>query len=199
MKNHLINILRFKWLNRIHNYLIFKANNIQYAEFPEINGKIKITCHGKIKIGKRNQFNSGSQYNPIGGDTILRLIASKKKSVITIGNNVGISNSTIVCHDSITIADDVLIGGGCKIYDTDFHSIRRKERLEAFSDMLFDVNAKTAPVTIKEGAWIGGHCIILKGVSIGVNSIIGAGSVVSKNVPDNEIWGGNPIKFIRKV
>jgi acetyltransferase-like isoleucine patch superfamily enzyme len=58
---------------------------------------------------------------------------------------------------------------------------------------------RTDPVKIKKYAFIGGGSIILKGVTVGENSIIVAGSVVTRDIPDNEIWGGNPAKFIRKV
>lgn len=54
------------------------------------------------------------------------------------------------------------------------------------------------PVRIKSGAWIGGHSIILKGVTIGKNSVIGAGSIVTHDIPDNEVWAGNPAKYIKK-
>jgi acetyltransferase-like isoleucine patch superfamily enzyme len=64
---------------------------------------------------------------------------------------------------------------------------------------LADVNIPTKPVTIEDGAFIGGDVIILKGVVIGENSVIGAGSVVAKSVPPGEIWAGNPAKFIRKL
>ena len=62
-----------------------------------------------------------------------------------------------------------------------------------------DTDIKSAPVLIKEGAFIGAHSIILKGVTIGKHSIIGAGSVVTKSIPDGEIWAGNPARFIRKI
>lgn len=62
-----------------------------------------------------------------------------------------------------------------------------------------EAGGKTKPVIIKDGAFIGTDCIILKGVTIGEKSVIGAGSVVTKSVPDGEIWAGNPAKFIRKV
>lgn len=57
----------------------------------------------------------------------------------------------------------------------------------------------SAPVIIEDNAFIGARSIILKGVTIGANSIIGAGSVVTKSIPANEIWAGNPAKFIRKI
>ena len=77
-----------------------------------------------------------------------------------------------------------------KIWDTDFHAIEYNDRCK-------NVNIKSAPIFIKEGAFIGACSIILKGVTIGKHSVIGAGSVVTKNIPDNEIWGGNPARFIK--
>ena len=62
-----------------------------------------------------------------------------------------------------------------------------------------DLNVKTAPILIKEGVFIGAHAIILKGVTIGRHSVIGAGAVVTKDVPDNEVWAGNPAKFVKKL
>lgn len=80
------------------------------------------------------------------------------------------------------------------ICDTDFHSIEYAYRIEKP-----DSHVKTAPIFIGEGAFIGARSIILKGVNIGKHSVIGAGSVVTKNVPDNEIWAGNPARFIREL
>ena len=199
MKNIIVYILKFRWLTFIYNIIIFKIHQINYSQFPIINGKIRIICKGELKIGKGVIFNSGKHFNPIGGDTILRICIINKKGKLTIGNNVGISNSTIFCSNSITIEDNVLIGGSCKIYDTDFHSIDSIERMKFFNNQEQDIKAQTAPVIIKKGAWIGGHCIILKGTTIGSNSIIGAGSVVSKDIPENEVWAGNPIRCLRKL
>ena len=62
-----------------------------------------------------------------------------------------------------------------------------------------DTDIRTKPVHIGENVFIGGHCVILKGVTIGDGAVIGAGSVVTKSIPAGEIWAGNPAKFIRKV
>ena len=80
------------------------------------------------------------------------------------------------------------------IYDTDMHSVEFEYRVQTP-----DIHVKTAPVIIKEGAWIGGHSIVLKGVIIGEKSVIGAGSVVTRDIPDSELWAGNPAKFIKKL
>lgn len=114
---------------------------------------------------------------------------------LTIGHHSGMTNSTINCHESITIGHHVNIGAGCLIFDSDFHSLNWRDRLDG-SDI---TKKKNAPVIIKDLAFIGTRSIILKGVTIGEKSIIGAGSVVTNNVPDGEIWAGNPARFIKKI
>lgn len=115
--------------------------------------------------------------------------------VLQIGEKVGISNSVFYCADAITIEDNVLIGAGCLITDSDSHSIDYYNRCI----VPHDSNIKKAPVIIKEGAFVGANSIILKGVHIGKRSVIGAGSVVTKDVPEDEIWGGNPAVFIKRI
>lgn len=183
--------------NVVWNLAVFKYYHIE-SNSKKISGRIYIRNFGKLYIGENFKANSGKMNNPIGGDTMLKLVVLKGAELI-IGNNVGISNSTLYASNKIIIEDDVLIGGGCKIYDTDFHSINYENRIDPFKNNIPDKDIKTSQVIIKKGSWIGGHCIILKGVTIGNNSIIGAGSVVTKNIPKNEIWGGNPAKFIKKI
>ena len=62
-----------------------------------------------------------------------------------------------------------------------------------------DTDVKTKPILIKEGAFIGAHAMILQGVTIGRHSVVGAGAVVTKDIPDGQIWGGNPAVCIRKI
>ncbi|RYE17954.1 MAG: acyltransferase [Sphingobacteriaceae bacterium] len=107
---------------------------------------------------------------------------------------MGISNSTIACYDKITIGDNVMIGGSVKIWDTNFHSLNPLIRVSGNDD-----DIKTAPVEICDYAFIGANSIIMKGVTIGRNSIIAAGSVVVKNIPDNVLAGGNPCKIIKYI
>ena len=104
------------------------------------------------------------------------------------------SNALIFSQNSITIEDDVMIGGGVQIWDTDFHPIILNERLK------HDINKiMTKPVLLKRGCFFGANSIILKGVVIGEEAIIAAGSVVTKSVGNSEIWGGNPAKFVRCI
>jgi len=110
---------------------------------------------------------------------------------ITLGNNVFINYNCIFLDVvQIIIEDHVLIGPNTQIY-TACHPIHPQQRL---SGLEFGKR-----VTIKKNAWIGGSCVILPGVSIGENTIIGAGSVVSKSIPDNVVAYGNPCKIIKSI
>lgn len=155
--------------------------------------KMIVTRRGTLTIGKNFSVNSGSNYNIIGRQqrTIFWV-----EGTLTIGDNVGMSSTALICSHKITIADHVTIGGNVVVYDTDFHALNPEQRLHSSTDK---ENAAKAEVIIQENAFIGAHSTILKGVTIGENSIVGAGSVVTKNIPPNEIWGGNPAKFIKKI
>lgn len=158
-----------------------------------INGIVQYEGTCNVEIKDSVHINSGKQYNVIGGDcrTVLRTVYEGR---ITIGEGSGISNSTIVSANQVKIGKNVLIGGSCKIYDTDFHPINMDDRISNNSDKI-----KTSPIEIKDNVFIGAHCIILKGVIIGKGSVVGAGSVVTKSIPEGEVWAGNPARYIRKI
>lgn len=172
-------------------YILWK-NGINSSNLI-IRGLPLISNRGQIRIGKNVSINSSLESNPVGGFTKSVLVTMPNGS-ITIGNDSGMSNSVIVSWQKVEIGNHVLIGADCKIYDTDFHSTVFSDRVSKKK-----MAAKTSPVKINDGVFIGTGSIILKGVTIGAKSIIAAGSVVSRSIPENEIWGGNPAKFIRKL
>lgn len=158
----------------------------------KINGLIRFHGNGKISLGENVEINSAPFLgNPVGINCKTH-ICSYDNARLTIGNNVGISGATIVAHCGITIEDNVLIGGGTQIFDSDFHSV-------FYNDRLLNNVPEGKPTFIKKGAFVGGNTIILKGVTIGERSVIGAGSVVAKDVPNDEVWAGNPARFIKKI
>jgi acetyltransferase-like isoleucine patch superfamily enzyme len=177
----------------IINRIVMKYRGVLVDQNVKIHGIIKIYGHGTIRIGRNTVINSSMSANPIGGDdrTIFSL---KNNAILTIGEETGISNTAIVCHENVSIGDRVRIGGGTKIYDTDFHSLSYEERKDYLTE-----TAKSKPIRIDDDVFIGAHCIILKGVQIGKRSIVGAGSVVTKTIPEDEVWAGNPARFIRKI
>jgi UDP-2-acetamido-3-amino-2,3-dideoxy-glucuronate N-acetyltransferase len=104
---------------------------------------------------------------------------------VKIGNNVTVK-SGVFLWDGITIEDDVFIGPNVTFTNDKYP--KSKIYPDAFQNTI-----------IKKGASIGANATILGGISIGKNALIGAGSVVTKSIPDNELWMGNPAKFIRKI
>ena len=108
---------------------------------------------------------------------------------IHIGKNVSVNHAcTFMDRGGITIEDNVLIGPKANLITTN-HPINPSERRATISQ----------PIVIKKGAWIGVGATILPGVTIGENSIVAAGAVVSKDVPNNAIVGGIPAKFIKSI
>lgn len=180
------------FINKLFNFLTLYKNRVSIGCNVSIDGRL-IVYGDNIFIGDNVNIHSRMSTNPIGGSSNTCL-STYFKGKISIGNNVGMSNVALCSLASIVIEDDVMLGGGCKIYDTDFHSLDYEKRM-----MNPDPDIHSAPVRIKKGAFIGAHSIILKGVTIGEKSIVGAGSIVTKNVPDGEIWAGNPAKFIKKI
>ncbi|MEY8847887.1 acyltransferase [Psychroserpens sp. XS_ASV72] len=191
-KIHSVQIKVRQFYDSLANKLMLIREGVAIQEY-KINGILFVKNKGSINIGKGFRANSGVAYTPIGGDSVIRLITDNH-AVLEIGNNVGISNSTIYCSKSIRIGNHVLIGNSCRIWDTNFHSIDPEER--CFNG---DNDIVSAPVVIEDKVFIGGGATILKGVTIGENSVIAAGSVVTKSIPSNQIWGGNPAQFIRNL
>jgi acetyltransferase-like isoleucine patch superfamily enzyme len=113
---------------------------------------------------------------------------------LELGSRVGLSSSTIVCLQSVTIEDEALLGGGSGVYDTDFHSLDPDERSRPGNP-----GARTAPVRIGRRAFVGGHAVLLKGTTIGEGAVVGAGSVVRGEVPPGQVWAGNPARLVREL
>ena len=99
-----------------------------------------------------------------------------------------------MCIRDRTIGNHTIIGGNCKIWDTDFHPTSIEQRR-----IDIDSNAKTSPIHIGEYVFVGADSIIMKGVTVGDFAVIGAGSVVRTNIPENEVWAGNPAVFVKKL
>ena len=187
----------YKWFNRW--YLRFKG--IEYGKNLQIYNKVYITgCRGKIIIGDDFHFTSGDGINPICRNIRGCIHTDRPNSTITIGNHVGMSSPCIWIQDCLTIGNYVKIGGNCLILDTDTHQIDfLARRGEKTTNGDITTTIQSAPITIEDDVWIGANCIILKGVTIGARSVIGAGSVVTKSIPADCIAAGNPCKVIREL
>lgn len=198
----LINILFKAWkslrmlVEGARNRVLFRIFRVSCEQFPRIDGVLFLRNSGILRIGRNVVINASHAAIPVGGfeTTTLRVFPGGE---LVIGDGAGITNSVVCCAQRIEIGKHVFIGAGCRIYDTDFHSLRLEDRLEEAQGR--PLKARTSPVRIREGAFLGSGTIVLKGVEIGERSIVGAGSVVSRSIPAGEIWGGNPARFLRAL
>lgn len=114
----------------------------------------------------------------------------ERQGRITLGDYVLISPGTqIVSSIGVTIGKNTMIASGCYLSDSDWHDTYDRTA----------EGAKYAPVTLHENVWLGVRSIVGKGVTIGRNSIIGAGSVVVTDIPADSIAAGNPARVIRPL
>ncbi|BDT66906.1 2,3,4,5-tetrahydropyridine-2,6-dicarboxylate N-acetyltransferase [Comamonadaceae bacterium OS-1] len=146
-----------------------------------------------ISIGKNSVLCSKSYFTALGVSHPVIIRAQSRDASIIIGNDCGMSGTTICSIASIEVGDGVLFGADVQIFDNDFHPIISKSRRYDMEKI------KSKPVKIGSNVFIGSRTTVLKGVNIGVNSVIGAGSVVLSDIPDNCIAAGNPCRVIRSL
>jgi acetyltransferase-like isoleucine patch superfamily enzyme len=144
---------------------------------------------GKIELGNNVFLNS----YPDGELFKTGLMAYFPSSIIRIGDNCFLNGTVIHSRSEVIIGNDCIFGPGVVILDNDSHntSIDPKRRRHGEID--------ESPVIIGNNVWVGMRSIIMKGVQVGDNSIIAAGSVLTKSVPANSLFGGNPAVFIKKL
>lgn len=175
-------------------YLLAK---IKYRHAVKFNGYT--ICYAFA--GSSVNFKKGNRKTTINSDFESNLVGLAQRSIIvarhggkiSIGSGCGISGSTIYAMKEITIGDNVLIGGNCKIIDNDFHPLLASQRV---NQKVQDI--KMRPIAIGNGCFIGANSIILKGTVLGENCVVGAGSVVSGTFPDNVIIAGNPARVVKE-
>lgn len=176
-------------------YARLRAHGATIGPGFRVRGPLLLHCHrtATIRIGRDCRIQSGFAGNPVGGASRMAFWIGAG-GVLTLGDRVGLSKSTIVCMRSVTIGNEVFLGGDSKVYDTDFHSLDPDTRSKPGNQ-----GVRTAPVTIGSRVFVGGHCIILKGATVGEGSVIGAGSVVRGLVGTRELWAGNPARLLRSL
>ena len=170
------------------NEVVFGRNLKCYNAIP----KLQINRLGSVRIGNNVVFNSFTDHS---WNSCCKLIVLANAE-LCIGDNSGFNGVMVFCSNRVVVKDNVKIGGGTRISDSNHHSLDYILRRDSKRDGQF---AKNAPVVIGNDVFIGANCYIGKGVSIGDRSIVAAGSVVVKSIPSDEIWGGNPAMFIRKL
>ena len=185
------------FIDKLSNRVKFSAYGVKYGKNLCVHGMVGLSVGNKssFTIGDNFYFSSGKHINPLCSNKQGGLHVNSG-ALLTIGNNVGMSSTVIWCHKSIAIGTNVKVGANSYILDSDCHSINFEHR----RTLSIDKHHKhDAPIVIEDDVLIGMNCMILKGVTIGARSIIGAGSVVTKSIPADCIAAGNPAKVIKQL
>jgi maltose O-acetyltransferase len=145
-----------------------------------LRGRARVENHGRIELGDRVL---------IDGRTVLVELVAHKGAMLTVGQSTYINYGTsISAHDRVSIGRHCQIGNYTLIMDNDYHDMRDHLQLGA-----------SKPIEIEDDVWIGARVTVLKGVRIGAGSVIGAGAVVTKDVPPRCFAAGVPAKVVRAL
>lgn len=163
----------------------------------EVYGRVILRSPwGGIEIGDRVQLISSSWRCSAGAlNHPVRLCTFMKEAKIILANGVGLNGTSITCRSTyVRIGAETMIAPNVMILDSDFHIPWPPENRGFYPGTEFD-----APVHIGEQVWVGANSLILKGVTIGNNSVIGAGSIVVKDIPANVLAAGNPARVVKDL
>jgi acetyltransferase-like isoleucine patch superfamily enzyme len=172
----------------------FALNGIPWNAGWRFYGMPIIQKHrlSKMTFGPRLQLRSTVRSNPLGPNHAVILVTWEEGACLEVGENFAMTGGTLCAAQRITIGDNVTVGANAIIADTDFHP------LDAAARKVEDSGGESAPVVIEDDVFIGMNCLVMKGVTIGAGSIIGAGSVVTRDIPPHVIAAGNPARIIRE-
>jgi len=184
-----------RWLAYPLARLVFAFYGIPWGKGWRLHGIPIIQKHRQstIRIGPGLGLRSKMASNPLGVNHPVILCTWQAGAVLQIGDDFAMTGGTLCAAEKISIGNHVNIGANSTVIDTDFHPLQPDLRLERPQD------AQTAPIVIEDHVFIGMNCLILKGVRVGTGSVIGAGSIVTRDVPAGVIAAGNPAKVLKKI
>jgi len=145
---------------------------------------------GNVMIGSRNVF--GFPVSPGTGNGGLLIQPRHKDASVHIGSRCYFSNNVVlIANAQIVVGDRCRLGDHTCVFDSDFHAVDPTERASTAG--------LSAPVILEDQVWLGSRVCVLKGVTIGRGTVVGAMSVVTKSLPPYCIAAGNPARVIRML
>lgn len=174
---------------------LFLIHGIQWQAGCRFYGSPIIQKHrfSHMSFGAGMALRSRVSSNPLGPHHPVILSTWRQNARLEIGEHFAMTGGAICATEHITIGNQVVIGANTTIVDTDFHPLDPDQRLTQSNE------GRSAPVIIEDNVFIGMNCLILKGVTIAQGSVIGAGSVVTRNVPSFVVAAGNPAVVVREI
>ena len=190
------NALLSRWW-QLSGGLFLKMHGVSYQGKPRLYGYpiISMQPTSQIILEDAVVLCSDSRFTALGVARPVILRTLRPNARISIGADSGLSGTVICAALSVEIGAQCLLGADVQIFDTDFHKLAPENRRH-------DNDAEqiqSSPVVIEDNVFIGAGSKILKGVRIGKNSVIGAGSIVCKDIPANAIAAGNPARVITEL
>lgn len=158
--------------------------------FYVIGHRLPISYRGFGRFGKLFRYFCAKHFLEFVGKNVNIEKGAILSNNITIGENSGIGVNAFI-HPHVHIGDNVMMGSDCLIYTRNHKFDKTLKKYNGYTDY--------QPVHIKDNVWIGSRCIILPGVTIGEGSTIGAGSVVTKDIPAYTLACGNPARIIKQL
>ena len=174
---------------------LFALNGMPWGHGWRFYGVPIIQKHRRSRMcfGAGLQLRSALRSNPLAPNHPVTLVTWEEGALLEVGDNLAMTGGTLCAAERITIGNNVAIGANTTIVDTDFHPLDAALRRAEPS------RGKARPVRVDDDVFIGMNCLILKGVTIGRGSVIGAGSVVTGDVPAYVVAAGNPARVVREL
>ena len=201
-------------LSKLLKFIRSYINKSQQRKYI-VNGNLKTEADTdikdlklEIKLKRKNNLNI-----EIGSGCMIfgNFYIERPEAKITVGNDTFLGGSSFIAADEISIGNNVMFSWGCTVIDTNAHSLSHLHRKDDVAQWKTSIkngspgayknwdHVESKKITIKDNAWIGFNSIILKGVTIGEGAVVAAGSVVTKDVEEYTLVGGNPAKQIKKL
>jgi len=175
--------------------LVFAWNGIRWGDGWRFYGVplVQKHRHSTMRFGPGLQLRSSHRSNPLSPSHPVVLATWRAGASLEVGAGFAMTGGVLCATERIAIGNHVAVGANSTIVDTDFHPLHVEGRRSDSSA------GRSAPVVIGDDVFIGMNCLVLKGVTIGPGSVIGAGSVVAQDVPPGVIVAGNPARVVRTL
>jgi acetyltransferase-like isoleucine patch superfamily enzyme len=168
----------------VAKYRLLRGDRVVFGPGFQANCKLVIKGPGRVIFGANVNAWAHEERNV--------LITYDRDVTIRVGSNVRLNGVGLMAKRGITIGDNCILGSTLLV-DTDFHSVRRDRAANPHAPVL------SAPIVVEDNVWLAGQTVVLKGVTIGANSVVGFRAVVTRDVPPDVIVAGNPARVVRTL
>lgn len=165
-------------------YRLLRGDRVEFGPGFQANRKLIIRGPGRVVFGRDVNAWAHEERNVI--------ITYAPDATIAVGSNVRLNGVGLMARRGISIGDNCILGSTLLV-DTDFHSLRPDRATNPVAPI------QSAPIMLHDNVWLAGQTVLLKGVTVGENSVVGFRAVVTRDVPANVVVAGNPARVVRQL